>query len=92
MPLNCEEKLNDGFLSPLGCNDTNRVELFVYENKNQTLITTRLDNLGKGPSGAGVRQKNMLVVYGESVVFGGRRLSKQNFVLRDWIGEPHGNF
>jgi len=54
MDLNNDEKLNDGFLSPLGCNDTNRVEIFVYENKDQVLVAARLDNLGKGASGAAV--------------------------------------
>ena len=67
MPLNSEEKLKDGFLSPLGCNDTNRVELFVHENKNQTLITARLDNLGKGASGAAVQNMNILFGYEESL-------------------------
>jgi N-acetyl-gamma-glutamyl-phosphate reductase len=67
MPLNSDEMLNDGFLSPLGCNDTNRVELFVYENKNQTLIVARLDNLGKGASGAAVQNMNLLFGYEESL-------------------------
>ncbi len=67
MPLNSEEKLNDGFLSPLGCNDTNRVELFVHENENQTLITARLDNLGKGASGSAVQNMNILFGYEESL-------------------------
>ena len=67
MDLNNEEKLNDGFLSPLGCNDTNRVELFVYENKEQTLIVARLDNLGKGASGAAVQNMNILFGFEESL-------------------------
>ena len=67
MDLNNEEKLNDGFLSPLGCNDTNRVELFVYENKDQTLIAARLDNLGKGASGAAVQNMNILFGFEESL-------------------------
>ena len=67
MDLNNDEKLNDGFLSPLGCNDTNRVELFVYENKDQTLIAARLDNLGKGASGAAVQNMNILFGFEESL-------------------------
>jgi N-acetyl-gamma-glutamyl-phosphate reductase len=67
MDLNNNEKLNDGFLSPLGCNDTNRVELFVYENKDQTLIAARLDNLGKGASGAAVQNMNILFGFEESL-------------------------
>jgi len=66
MDLNNDEKLNDGFLSPLGCNDTNRIELFVYENKEQTLIAARLDNLGKGASGAAVQNMNILFGFEES--------------------------
>jgi N-acetyl-gamma-glutamyl-phosphate reductase len=67
MDLNNDEKLNDGFLSPLGCNDTNRVELFVYENREQTLIAARLDNLGKGASGAAVQNMNILFGFKESL-------------------------
>jgi N-acetyl-gamma-glutamyl-phosphate reductase len=67
MDLNNDEKLNDGFLSPLGCNDTNRIELFVYENKDQTLIAARLDNLGKGASGAAVQNMNILFGFEESL-------------------------
>jgi N-acetyl-gamma-glutamyl-phosphate reductase len=67
MDLNNDEKLNEGFLSPLGCNDTNRVEIFVYENKEQTLIVARLDNLGKGASGAAVQNMNILFGFKESL-------------------------
>ena len=67
MDLNNEEKLKDGFLSPLGCNGTNKVELFVYENKEQTLIVARLDNLGKGASGAAVQNMNILFGFEETL-------------------------
>lgn len=59
MPLNNEDALEDGFLSPLSCNDTNRAELFVYENAGQVLLVARLDNLGKGASGAAVQNMNI---------------------------------
>jgi len=67
MPFNSEEPLTDGFLSPRGCNDTNRVEIFVYENEKQTLVVARLDNLGKGASGAAVQNMNILFGYEESL-------------------------
>lgn len=65
MPFNSEALLSDGFLSPLGCNDTNRVDLFVYENQKQILVVARLDNLGKGASGAAVQNMNILLGYAE---------------------------
>lgn len=42
-------------LSLEGCNGTDDLELFVYGHDTQTLITARLDNLGKGASGAAVQ-------------------------------------
>lgn len=59
MPLGDESMLENGFLSPLGCNDTNRAELFVYENADQLLLVARFDNLGKGASGAAVQNMNI---------------------------------
>ncbi len=53
--------LDDGFLSPLGCNDTNRVEIFVAGHDTQILVTARLDNLGKGASGAAVQNLNLML-------------------------------
>jgi len=60
MPLGDASRLDSGgFLSPLGCNDTNRVELFVYEKDGQILLAARFDNLGKGASGAAVQNMNI---------------------------------
>lgn len=42
-----------------GCNDTNRVDIFVFANQNQALLIARLDNLGKGASGAAVQAMNV---------------------------------
>ncbi len=53
--------LDQGFLSPLGCNDTNRVEIFVAGHDDQILVTARLDNLGKGASGAAVQNLNIML-------------------------------
>jgi len=62
LPLGDESLLDaGGFLSPLGCNDTNRVELFVYENAGQILLAARFDNLGKGASGAAVQNMNIVL-------------------------------
>ena len=51
----------DGFLSPTACNDTNMLELFVFGRNDRLLIVTRLDNLGKGASGAAVQNMNILL-------------------------------
>ena len=48
-----------GFLDPTMCNGTNRLELFVSGHEDQILITARLDNLGKGASGAAVQCMNI---------------------------------
>ncbi len=53
--------LDQGFLSPLGCNNTNRVEIFVSGHDTQILVTARLDNLGKGASGAAVQNLNIML-------------------------------
>ena len=42
-----------------GCNDTNRVEIFVFSSATQALLISRLDNLGKGASGAAVQAMNV---------------------------------
>jgi len=60
-PLDAESLLEDGFLNPIACNDTNRLELFVFGHDQQLLIVARLDNLGKGASGAAVQNLNLML-------------------------------
>ena len=60
-PLDSEALLEDGFLNPIACNDTDRLELFVFGHDQQLLIVARLDNLGKGASGAAVQNLNLLL-------------------------------
>jgi N-acetyl-gamma-glutamyl-phosphate reductase len=60
-PLDSDALLEDGFLSPIACNDTNRLELFVFGHDQQLLIVARLDNLGKGASGAAVQNLNLML-------------------------------
>jgi N-acetyl-gamma-glutamyl-phosphate reductase len=59
MPLGDPNNLDDGFLDPQGCNDTNRIDLFVLGNETQVIVAARLDNLGKGASGAAVQAMNV---------------------------------
>lgn len=71
MPLNLTEcdngNLNDKFFTPLACNDTNNAELFVFGNDEQILLFTRLDNLGKGASGAAIQDMNIMLGLDETL-------------------------
>ena len=60
MPFAPEAPGGDGFLDPLGCNGTNRAEIFVSGRGGQILVLVRLDNLGKGSSGAAVQILNIM--------------------------------
>ena len=60
-PANDEGELDAGFLDPQACNGTNRMDLFVYGHGTQMVLTARLDNLGKGASGAAVQNLNLML-------------------------------
>ena len=59
MPLRDAATLEAGFFDVQACNDTNRVDLFVFANDSQVMLMARLDNLGKGASGAAVQAMNV---------------------------------
>jgi N-acetyl-gamma-glutamyl-phosphate reductase len=60
MPLHDPDTLESGFFDVQACNDTNRVDIFVFANDNgQAIVAARLDNLGKGASGAAVQSMNV---------------------------------
>ncbi|WP_269630662.1 N-acetyl-gamma-glutamyl-phosphate reductase [Pelomonas sp. BJYL3] len=59
MPLRDADTLASGFFDVQACNDTNRVDLFVFGSDTQILVMARLDNLGKGASGAAVQSMNV---------------------------------
>jgi len=54
-----EGNTDGGFFSVEGSNDTNNVDLFVFGNAERMLLMARLDNLGKGASGAAVQSMNL---------------------------------
>ena len=60
IPFADQTFLEEGFLSPVADNGTNRIDLFVFGNDEQTLLVARLDNLGKGASGAAVQNMNLM--------------------------------
>jgi N-acetyl-gamma-glutamyl-phosphate reductase len=59
MPFGDESALDHGYFDVQACNDTNNVELFVFAGATQALLMCRLDNLGKGASGAAVQSMNV---------------------------------
>jgi len=64
--FNPAAELEDGFFKTLSSNGTNRCDLSVFGHEDQTLIIARLDNLGKGASGAAVQCMNIMLGFEES--------------------------
>jgi len=62
MPLS-NEAAKSGRIEPEALNDTNRLELYVFANDNyrQAVLVARLDNLGKGASGAAVQNMRLML-------------------------------
>jgi N-acetyl-gamma-glutamyl-phosphate reductase len=65
MPLDAESNTDGGFFDPLAANDTNRNDVFVFGNDERVLVVSRLDNLGKGASGAAVQCMNLMLGFDE---------------------------
>ncbi len=64
MPYQDSSQLRDGnFLEAKNANNTNEVQLFVFANDEtqEALLVARLDNLGKGASGAAVQNLNIML-------------------------------
>ena len=59
--------LEAGYFDVQACNDTNRVDIFVFANDTQAILIARLDNLGKGASGAAVQAMNVQLGLEESL-------------------------
>jgi N-acetyl-gamma-glutamyl-phosphate reductase len=57
------EPAADGKLEPEALNDTNKLELSIYANEahRQAVLVARLDNLGKGASGAAVQNLSLML-------------------------------
>lgn len=61
LPLDVENNLEEGYLDVEGCNNTNRIDIFVSGNEDRILLTARFDNLGKGASGAAIQNMNLML-------------------------------
>lgn len=61
VPLEASEALTG--LEPEALNGTNRLQLFVFGDRagDQARLVARLDNLGKGASGAAVQNLNLML-------------------------------
>lgn len=59
MPLSDVAALDSGYFDVQACNDSNRCEIFVFGSTDQAILIARLDNLGKGASGAAVQSMNL---------------------------------
>ena len=58
-PLSDAATLEEGYFDVQACNGTNLVDLFVFASDTQAVLMARLDNLGKGASGAAVQCMNV---------------------------------
>ncbi|MBH1939512.1 N-acetyl-gamma-glutamyl-phosphate reductase [Mobilitalea sibirica] len=69
MPYGDDTSLFDGGLDITACNHTNQAEVFVFGNdaKGSIVIYTRLDNLGKGASGAAIQNMNLMLGFDEDL-------------------------
>ena len=61
--VSAEPATPDGKLDPLGVNHTNKLEIRVFGNDefHQAVVVARLDNLGKGASGAAVQNLQLML-------------------------------
>jgi N-acetyl-gamma-glutamyl-phosphate reductase len=60
-PYDAQENLDSGFFDVQANNETNRVDLFVFGNEERFVTVARLDNLGKGASGAAIQCMNLSI-------------------------------
>lgn len=61
MEYDSEDCTDGGYFNVEGCNGTNRNDICVFGNDDNILIISRLDNLGKGASGAAVQCMNLML-------------------------------
>ncbi|MBR1422474.1 MAG: N-acetyl-gamma-glutamyl-phosphate reductase [Ruminococcus sp.] len=61
MEIGGAQTLPDGFIAANTLAGTNNMQLFVCGNNDQILLMSRLDNLGKGASGAAIQNMNIML-------------------------------
>lgn len=61
LPAGFQDTLEWGYLNAESCNNTNTIEILVCGHDSQILLVSRLDNLGKGASGAAIQNMNIML-------------------------------
>jgi N-acetyl-gamma-glutamyl-phosphate reductase len=61
MAYDPQPTVDDGYLDPTAVNGTNRAQIFVFGDDTRVNVCVRLDNLGKGASGAAVQCMNLML-------------------------------
>lgn len=61
------EREESGFLAANTINGTNNLQIFVNGNEDLILLSARLDNLGKGASGAAIQNMNLALGLDEGI-------------------------
>jgi N-acetyl-gamma-glutamyl-phosphate reductase len=66
MPLD-NDAAKGGRIEPEALNETNRLELYVFASSKypQAVLVARLDNLGKGASGAAVQNMRLMLGFAD---------------------------
>ncbi|MCL2773494.1 MAG: N-acetyl-gamma-glutamyl-phosphate reductase [Oscillospiraceae bacterium] len=67
MPMNVQDELEWGFMNAESCNNTNNIEILIFGDDKQVLVAARLDNLGKGASGAAIQNMNIMLGLDETI-------------------------
>jgi N-acetyl-gamma-glutamyl-phosphate reductase len=67
MPYEEEPALDAGSLDCTACNDTNEAHVYIFGNAESFQVTTVIDNLGKGASGAAVQNMNIALSLDEAL-------------------------
>jgi len=68
MPLDSHPAAKSGRLEPEALNETNMLELYVFasDKYRQAVLVARLDNLGKGASGAAVQNMRLMLGFADT--------------------------
>ena len=67
LPMNIQDEFEWGYMTAESCNYTNNLEILVFGDDRQALAAARLDNLGKGASGAAVQNMNIMLGLDETI-------------------------
>ncbi|WP_159888634.1 N-acetyl-gamma-glutamyl-phosphate reductase [Paenibacillus puerhi] len=67
MPYDSEAYLEDGFFNLMQCNNTNYLDIFVFGHRDEIVLVSRFDNLGKGASGAAIQNMNIMLGFDEGI-------------------------